>query len=403
MPHPHAPMPELKKKPEVFELLYGAWQPEVKTEEVSIWEAAGRTTAEDIYAKYNQPVVRASRMDGVAVWAERFAAGMPDTSQWQPGIDYVRADTGDDFDDAFDAVIQIEKVRILENGGLKFADGVVIRKGMNIAPAGSNMKEGMLLVPAGTKLRAQDLSLIVTGGYDTVRAAKKPVISFVPTGSELVAAGADLQRGQNFDSNSIMIKTLLTEMGAEVVLHPIIRDDQDQIAQALDELLPVSDLVILNAGTSKGGEDLCVQYLASHGTMLFHGAAAVPGRPMSITMLDGKPVLNMSGPSFAAFYTCKWLLAPIIARMLGSAERTADRTITAILAEDLETPPFLSLIVPLQFTPGEDGTLLARRIVTMGRGARPQSEALQADAWYVSSYGEAKHAAGEQIEVYPAR
>ena len=42
-------------------------------------------------------MVRASSFDSIAVKSAAFANGMPDTSSWKPGVDYVRADTGDDF------------------------------------------------------------------------------------------------------------------------------------------------------------------------------------------------------------------------------------------------------------------------------------------------------------------
>lgn len=403
MPHGgKPPMGDLKKKNEVFDLLYANWQPQTEYEEIPVYEAAGRICAEDLYAKYNQPVVRASRMDGVAVASERFEGGMPDTSGWKLGVDYVRADTGDDFEDAYDAVVQIEKVQILPDGGLKFADDVEIKKGMNVAPCGNNIKEGMQVAKAGTRLKAQDLALLVTGGYDTVKTAKKPVISFIPTGSELVPAGSILERGENFDSNSIMVKTLLTEMGADVRLHPIVKDDKAAIAQALEEMLPGSDIVILNAGTSKGGEDFCVQYLKKKGNMLFHGAAAVPGRPLSITILEGKPVVNMSGPSFAAYYTSHWLIKPMIDKMTGAESSGLGEKIEVTLAEDLEMPPFLSMIAGFRLSAAEDGTLSARRINSRGPGAEPMSASLEADAFYVSSYGEKGHKAGEKIEVYLA-
>ena len=87
--------------------VYGAVKPLDKIETVSIWEASKRVTAEDVYSKICVPVVRASRLDGVAVKSERFKEGMPDTSSWVKGVDFVRADTGDDFPDDYDAVIRI--------------------------------------------------------------------------------------------------------------------------------------------------------------------------------------------------------------------------------------------------------------------------------------------------------
>ncbi len=379
------------------------WSPELETDEIPVEEAAGRVLAEDMYAIYNQPVVRASGMDGVAVKSERFKDGIPDTSDWKLGTDYVRADTGDDFDDAFDAVIQIEFVKILENGGLQINDDVEVRPGSHVNPSGNNIKKGTKVAAKGRKLRAQDQAAIVLGGYGKVKVYRKPVVAFIPTGSELVPPGSELKRGQNFDSNSVMVKTLLGEIGFDVRLHPIVKDDPDMIKQATEEMFPEADILILNAGTSKGGEDYCVQYLEKNGKMLFHGVAAVPGRPMSITILKGKPVVNMSGPSVAAMYGCNWLFRQIHARLTGEIfiEELYQTEVT--LTGDFGMPPVLSAYSSFDITVAEDGRLLAEPVATRGPGARGMSAGLMADAHYASHIGEQPHKAGEKIKVYIER
>ena len=75
-------------------------------------EAVGRVLARDVVSTNTLPVVRASSFDGIAVKSAAFADGLPDTSGWKLGVDYVRADTGDDFPDDFDAVVMIEKAAI---------------------------------------------------------------------------------------------------------------------------------------------------------------------------------------------------------------------------------------------------------------------------------------------------
>lgn len=99
---------------------------------------------------------------------------------------------------------------------------------------------------------------------------RRPRVAFVPTGSELVPVGSPLGRGQNFDTNSLMAAQLLREMGAEPVISPILRDELPLLRQKLEELLKEADVVILNAGTSKGGEDYCAALLEENGA-LFHG------------------------------------------------------------------------------------------------------------------------------------
>ena len=106
-------------------------RPEYRTEMIPVDEALNRVLARDYTASCTIPVVRASCMDGVAVMSGRFQGGMPDTSGWKKGEDFCRADTGDDFDDRYDAVIPIEDVTLIENGGLTIQPDVKVMPGMN--------------------------------------------------------------------------------------------------------------------------------------------------------------------------------------------------------------------------------------------------------------------------------
>ena len=76
---------------------FAAWEPARSVEYVALDDAVGRVLACDLASTNTLPVVRASSFDSIAVKSAAFANGMPDTSSWKPGVDYVRADTGDDF------------------------------------------------------------------------------------------------------------------------------------------------------------------------------------------------------------------------------------------------------------------------------------------------------------------
>ena len=75
-----------------------------------IRDRLGRIPSAKVCSVWTLPVVRSSAGDGIAVDSSRFAQGIPDTSGWIQGRDFVHADTGDDFDDAFDAVIMVEDI-----------------------------------------------------------------------------------------------------------------------------------------------------------------------------------------------------------------------------------------------------------------------------------------------------
>ena len=117
--------PELGKmctKAEALDLLFQRWSPAMETERVPLGQAVGRVLAEDMVSQYNIPVVRASGMDGVAIPYALVKDGLPDTTVWRMGKEFVRADTGDDFDDAYDTVIPIERVTLLWAAGLTFEE-----------------------------------------------------------------------------------------------------------------------------------------------------------------------------------------------------------------------------------------------------------------------------------------
>ena len=392
------PDPEnLIPREEALARLFARWTPKRETEVVPLAEAAGRVLAKDQFAGYDLPVVRASAMDGIAVKSERFADGVPDTSAWKPGVDYVRADTGDDFDDAFDAVIAIENVTVLENGGIRLPENINASKGFNIKLRGTDVRRGALLAAKGTVLTALDIAAIGMGGAAVVPVVKKPRVAFLPTGSELVPVGTPLRRGQNFDTNSLLAPQLLREMGAEPIIHAIVPDDPQQIAAAFNELMETADIVLVNAGTSKGQEDYCARLLAERGEVLFHGVAAVPGRPMSMAIVQGKPVVNLSGPTFAAFYSMDWAVRAMVCRAL-DVPVPRRHTVQAELIQPLQIPPFFSVMSPIRLEQREDGTYTAAPLPLRGPKSVGAAAALTADAVYVSKLGEKAHAAGETIE-----
>ena len=385
-------------KEEALEKIFNIWHPVSKTETISINEAKGQILAEDIYAQYNFPMVRASRMDGIAVKSDQFANGIPDTSNWKLGIDFIRADTGDDFDDAFDSVIPIEQVTLLPDGGVTLTDDVKVEKGSNVKPQGTDIQKGTLAVPTNTLLSALDVTAIAMCGYTEILVIKKPIVAFVPTGSELIALGNEPSRGQRFDTNSIMVRQILEEYGATPLLHPIVKDDKASIEEALNEMLPKADIVILNAGTSKGGEDYCVEILKERGELIFSGVAAVPGRPMSVSMIDNKPVINMSGPSFAAFYSTDWMIQALVYKQLG-INMPKRKTVQAKLTEKFTMPPFFSQMARFQVKTLEDGSYEATPLAFHGPKSAGEIGMMRANGLYITSLGEQPHEAGEIITI----
>lgn len=387
-------MEKMPTRSEALALLFEKWAAPTQTEVIPVTEALGRVPVGEYTARHSIPVVRSSAMDGVAVPSARFANGMPDTTVWQRGVDYDRADTGDDFDDKFDSVIRIEDVNLLPSGGIEIHEGVTVTPGMNVHGAGSSFREGTQLIDSGLPLRPCDLAALAMGGVLEVEVYKKPRIAFIPTGSELIPLGAPLRRGYNYDTNSLLVRLSLEEMGAEPVCYPIVRDDPAQLKDALHKALGEADIVIINGGSSKGDEDFNTRLLASEGDLLFHGVAAAPGRPMAISIVDGKPVINMAGPALAAFYTLEWCIRTIVCRCLHTPVPEKQK-IRGVLTRDFHGGSPIDFLCRAEVRRTEN----VYTITPLGRGEADLPATLRTNAMYISPIGDKNYTAGDELEV----
>lgn len=306
----------LPKRQEILKYVTAVWRPVPEEERVPLSKAAGRILAEDICSQVTLPVVRASMCDGIAVKSVMFADQYPDAYSMEPGVDFERADTGDDFSDQYDAVIPVEHIILDKNGKItKWEKKVSVREGMNIRAAGSTICTGEQLLSRGTVIRAREMSLLAAGGICSVPVYKKPVTAFLPTGTELVPVGTMIKRGQMIDSNSVLAEYTLKEYGCETLMYQITKDDVKILRERLKDALKKASLVLINGGSSKGGEDFNVRILKEMGTQLYHGAATVPGRPVGIFLVKGKLVIVVPGPPMAAMNTLEWLVRPLVFHM----------------------------------------------------------------------------------------
>lgn len=379
---------------EALSALYEKWNAVSGTEIVSLAECCGRIASEDTAALFDIPAVRASSMDGIAVASERFREGMPDTSYWKAGTDFVRADTGDDFDDMFDAVIPVECVAFLPGGGIRIDGDVRVEKGGNVRPAGSTLRKGDVTVRRGTRLREEHAACLAMSGVSQVDVLKKPVVAFIPTGSELINPGEKPERGQNFDSNSILTEIMLKEMGAEPLCLPVVKDRREELRGALLSALSRADIVVINGGSSKGEEDFNTHILKEEGELICSGVRAVPGRPMSIALMEGKPVVNLPGPPQAAFFGLEWCVKSLVCAMLGIPYRRR-RHVMALLEEDLHTPGEMEMFVRLDISLGEMGYTVR----PASSRAENMADVMSSDAFFVSSLGCRFYPAGCAIDV----
>lgn len=290
-----------------------------KTQFIPTWDAFGRVLARDLEARYDLPNKPTSSLDAIAVRFDDFAEGIPDTSTWKRGEQFEFCNTGIAMPDGFDTAIAIESVEVNEEDlSIRILDAPEWR-GQCTNEVGTSTRAGDSLAQAGEVLTPTLLSLLTMGGYEEVPVVEKPVVAFIPTGNELVEVSESIPAGKNVNSNSIMVCGKIQQWGGEYLRFPIIKDNRELLLEALEEAAEKADIIVINAGSSKGSDDFTIEILEERGHVIAHETNQGPGRHCSFAVFEGKPVVGISGPPVGAEFTCDWFVKPLIDLYLGTS------------------------------------------------------------------------------------
>ncbi len=204
---------------------------------------------------------------------------------------------------------------------------------------GEDIKKGENAVKAGTRLKPYHLGLLAALGNSEVRVVEKPRIAILATGNELAEVGSKPAENQIFESNRIMLSAMCHELDAETVDLGIAKDDVNEITKKLRIGLLNSDAIITTGGTSVGGLDLVPDAVNKMGKpgVVVHGVAMRPAMPTALAVLEGKPVMILSGNPVAAIIGFEVFARPLICKMLGMKKEEPRPVIKAVMARKVAT------------------------------------------------------------------
>ncbi|HRW10451.1 MAG TPA: molybdopterin biosynthesis protein, partial [Caldilineaceae bacterium] len=227
-------------------------------------------------------------------------------------------DTGDPLPPGTNAVIMIEHVHLLEEDDATFIEILESSPPWRyVRPMGEDMVATELVLPANHKLRPQDLGAIAGCGHGVVAVYRRPRVAILPTGTELVQPGADLQPGDIIEYNSLMLGAQAEEVGAVVTRLPMVADDYAAIRDSVAAALTDHDLVAINAGSSAGSEDYTSKIVAELGELCVHGIAMRPGHPVVLGAARGKALVGIPGYPVSAALAFDLLVKPLLYRWQG--------------------------------------------------------------------------------------
>jgi molybdopterin molybdotransferase len=307
-------------------------------------QALNRVLAEDIIAREDLPRFDRSAVDGYALKSENTRGA----SQFKPAFfqitesDEVNSKqarqvwTGNAIPKGANAVVMLENTQ-RRDGEIEV--WVQLAPGENVSKKGEDIKKGENAVKAGTRLKPYHLGLLAALGISEVRVVEKPRIAVLTTGNELAEVGSKLAENQIFESNSVMLSAMCHELDAEPVDLGIAKDDVNEITEKLRRGLLNSDAVITTGGTSVGGLDLVPDAVNKMGKpgVVVHGVAMRPAMPTALAVLEGKPVIILSGNPVAAIIGFEVFARPLICKMLGMKKEEPRPVVKAVMTRKVAT------------------------------------------------------------------
>ena len=247
-------------------------------EEIPIRDAHKRVLAEDIMAFHDSPPFDKSAMDGFAVIGQNtFGASQSAPKEFKI-IDSIGA--GD-----------FSSKTVGENEAIVIATG---------APIPEDIKKGEKILSKNTFIRYQEMGLIASAGYDTVKVFKKPKVMIIITGNELVEpTKEEIDKAKIINSNQFTIKAMVEDSGAIADLTHA-GDSFEEVCSAILKATEDYDVVMTTGGTAISKGDVVLDAVDDLGEILFHGVAIRPGKPAGAGIVNDTIVFTFSGQPVAA-------------------------------------------------------------------------------------------------------
>ena len=369
-----------------------------QTEIVNTYESLNRITAEPIFAKCCSPLFNSAAMDGIAVKSAKTAKAKEERPLiLEPGTGYKIIDTGDPVKSPFDAVVMAEDV--IEESG---SDRVMITRSVpgwqHVRPIGEDIAAGEMLLPSHHTIRPVDIGVLLAGGILNLKTFRKPTVSIIPTGTEIIMPYENPSEGDIIDSNSGMFAAMVTEAGGTPHRCSIVPDDYQQIKEAVLEETEKSDVVIINAGSSAGTEDYTVHVLREIGEVIIHGVAMKPGKPVILAVVGGKPVIGLPGYPVSAYLAFENFVEPVLRKMTGGnslSGLTSRKTVKAVLSKRI-----VSSLKHREYVRVKVGKVGDKFVCApLARGAGAAMSLVRADGFCVIPQESEGFEAGETVDV----
>jgi molybdopterin molybdotransferase len=221
---------------------------------------------------------------------------------------------------------------------------------------------------------------------------RRPEVSIIVTGDELLPCGAKPEGFRIVDSNSVMLEALVhRDVGRPKIL-PIVPDRREEVRATI--LAADADVLLISGGSSVGQEDHAPRVLAEIGELNIHGIALRPASPAGIGFLGGnRPVFLLPGNPVSCLCAYDLFAGPALRRLGGRSREMPYRVAGLPLASKLVSVVGRVDYVRVKIHEGQVTPLAAS-------GASILSSTTRADGFVLVPRDSEGYAPGEMVQVY---
>jgi molybdopterin molybdotransferase len=265
--------------------------------------------------------------------------------------------------------------------------------GVNVRPAGEDIRRGTTVLSAGRSLGPAELGVLASLAVAHPLVYRRPRVAILASGDEI----ADVDRPEEIlsgrkvaSSNTHAIVAMVRRAGGVPVNLGIARDSPASMREHLSLALE-ADLLVTTAGISVGEHDYLRDVLREMGAeQRFWRLRMRPGAPVGFGLLGSVPWIGLPGNPVSTMVTFELFVRPAIRRMAGHT-LPFRRSLAVRLGEAVTLRPRLQHFLRVTLTETAEG-LEAR--LTGPQGSGILMSMVQADALLVIPEGQFDTPAG---------
>lgn len=321
---------------------------------LDLLESQGYILAQDIVSKEEVPAFRRSSVDGYAVKSSDTSGASESLPVFLEIIDEVTmgaparkeihrgecayVPTGGMIPEGADAMVMVEYCELFDSNHVTIYTSTSY--GRHIVMTGEDIQRDEVVITCGTKIRPQEIGAMASLGITKVSVYEPWKISIISTGDELVSPQVTPTLGQVRDINSYALMAQAKKHGMIVRNTRVLKDEEQQLKEAILQDMQESDIVVISGGSSQGKKDATksmIDEVASRGAFV-HGLAIKPGKPTILGYDDNTDTLlvGLPGHPVAAMLVFELLM---IRLWKDVTNQSMDKSVYARMATNLPGAP----------------------------------------------------------------